>query len=81
MLLYGLTVWGLQNDLRIEKAHLFAVKRLLSVSPKTPNEMVYGETGRVPLRLDAKISSLRFWLRLTGMEDERLPRKANNMLI
>ena len=30
-------------DLQIEKAHLFALKRLLNVSPKTPNDMVYGK--------------------------------------
>ena len=30
-------------DLQIEKAHLFALKRLLNVSPKTPNDVVYGE--------------------------------------
>ena len=54
-------------DLQIEKAHLFALKRLLNVSPKTPNDMVYGETGRTPLHLDAKVSSIRFWLRLMRM--------------
>ena len=67
-------------DLQIEKAHLFALKRLLNVSPKTPNDMVYGETGRTPLHLDAKVSSVRFWLRLMRMEAGRLPRKAYNML-
>ena len=67
-------------DLQIEKAHLFALKRLLNVSPKTPNDMVYGETGRTPLHLDAKVSSIRFWLRLMRMEAGRLPRKAYNML-
>ena len=51
-------------DLQIEKAHLFALKRLLNVSPKTPIDMLYGETGRTPLHLDAKVSSIRFWLRL-----------------
>ena len=51
----------------IEKAHLFA--------PKTPNDTVYGETGRTPLHLDAKVSSIRSWLKLMRMEAERLPRK------
>ena len=67
-------------DLQIRKAHLFALKRLLKVSPKTPNDMVYGETGRTPLHLDAKVSSVCFWLRLMRMEAERLPGKAYNML-
>ena len=46
------------------------------------NDMVYGETGQTPICLDAKISSLRFWIRLTRMENaERLPRKAYNMVV
>ena len=76
ILLYGFEIWGMQMDLQIEKAHLFALKRLLNVSPKTPNDMVYGETGRTPLHLDAKVSSICFWLRLMRMEAERLPKKA-----
>ena len=67
MFLYGSEIWGMQMDLQIEKAHLFALKRLQNVSPKTPNDMVYGETGRTPLHLDAKVSSIRFWLRLMRM--------------
>ena len=78
---YGSKIWGMQMDLQIQKAHLFALKRLLNVSPKTPNDMVYGETGRTPLHMDAKVSSIRFWLRLMRMEAERLPRKAYNMLV
>ena len=67
-------------DLQTEKAHLFTLKRFLNLFPKTPNDMVYGETGRTPLHLDAKVSSVRFWLRLMRMEAERLPRKDYNML-
>ena len=80
ILLYGSEIWAMQMDLQIEKAHLFALKRLLNVSPKTPNDMVYGEPGRTPLHLDAKVSSIRFRLRLMRMEAGRLPRKAYNML-
>ena len=36
--------------------------------------------GRTPLHLQAKVSSIRFWLRLMRMEAGRLPRKAYNML-
>ena len=65
----------------IEKAHTFALKKLLNVAPRTPNDMVYGETGRVPLSIDAKSNAIRYWIRLTRMEDSRLPKKAYNMLI
>ena len=43
ILLYGSEIWGMQMDLQTEKALLFALKRLLNVSLKTPNDMVYGK--------------------------------------
>ena len=46
MLLYASEVWGTSRLANIETAHLFACKRLLSVSDKTPNHMVYGETAQ-----------------------------------
>ena len=78
ILLYGSEICGMQNNLQIERAHLFALKKLLNVSPKNPNDM---ETGRTPICSDTKISSRRFWLRFTRMENERLPRKSYNMLV
>ena len=43
-------VWGLIADKRIiDRIYLFAIKRLRNVSPRTPNSLVYGETGRYPL--------------------------------
>ena len=45
---YGAEAWGLEADLKVvERIHLFALKRLLNVSSRTPNVMVYGETGRI----------------------------------
>ena len=32
----------------VEKVHLFAIKRLLRLSNKTPSIIVYGESGKVP---------------------------------
>ena len=79
MLMYGSEIWGLQQQIEIEKVHLFALKKLLNVSPKTPNDMVYGETGRHPLYVFTYISCIKYWLRLTSMEHFRLPKKAYNM--
>jgi hypothetical protein len=79
MLLHGSEIWGLQQHTEIEKVHLFALKKLLNVSPKTPNDMVYGETGRHPLYVFTYISCIKYWLRLTSMENFRLPKKAYNM--
>ena len=38
---YGAEVWGLEADLKVfERIHLFALKRFLNVSSRTPNGMV-----------------------------------------
>ena len=50
MLTYGSEVWGIMADNSIiERVHLFAIKRFLDVSTRTPSALVYGESGRYPL--------------------------------
>jgi hypothetical protein len=80
MLLYAAEIWGQSKLDVIESAHLFACKRLLSVSDKTPNFMVYGETGRYPLHIDSAIASVRYWLKLSKMHLTRFPKQAEVML-
>ena len=80
MLLYASEIWGISKHRIIESAHLFACKRLLSLSDKSPNHMVYGETGRYPLYIDSKIASLRYWLKLGKMAITRFPKQALIML-
>lgn len=81
MLLYASEVWGLLKPNIIEKVHMFACKRLLSVSDKTSNNMVYGETGRYPLFIDASVATIRYWLRLISMPDNRIPKQTMQMLL
>ena len=80
MLLYASEIWGTSKHHITESAHLFACKRLLSLSDKSPNYMVYGETGRYPLYIDCKIASLRYWLKLGKMPITRFPKQALIML-
>jgi hypothetical protein len=76
MLLYAAEIWGLARYQSIESVHLFACKRLLNVSIKTPNTMVYGELGRYPLYIDSTLSALRYWFKLKEMYLVRLPKQA-----
>ena len=80
MLLYASEIWGMLRLTAIETAHLFACKRLLCVSNKTPNHMVYGDTGRYPLYIESTLSSLRYWLKLRRMPTERFPKQALIMM-
>jgi hypothetical protein len=82
MLNYGCEVWGMNADLKIiERVHLFALKRFLNVSIRTPNVLVYGETGRYPLAVNIKLKCIKYWFRILNMTDDRLPKKAYKMLL
>ena len=64
----------------IEKGHLFAIKRFLYVSTRTPSALVYGETGRYPLYVNIYTRSINYWLNLVRMPDNRLPSKSYKMV-
>ena len=82
ILTYGSEVWGLSdNQESIERVHLSALKRFLGVNSKSPRHLIYGETGRHPLFVNTYARCIKFWLRLTCMDDGRYPRKAYNMLL
>ena len=81
MLLYAAEIWGLTKFQSIESVHLFACKRLLSVSPKSPNTMIYGETGRYPLSIDSALRSIKYWFKLQQMSNTRFPKQAQQMIM
>ena len=65
----------------VEKVHTFIFKKLLNVSPRTPSDMTYGETGRFPLYVHSYTVCIKYWLCLTRMDISRLPQKAYSMLL
>ena len=79
--MYGSELSGFQQFAVIEKAHMFACKRFLNVSVQTPNKMVYGDLGRYPMVITSAVRCVKYWLRITNLPDERLPKKAYNMLL
>lgn len=81
MLLYAAELWGLTKFQCIEAVHLFAYKRLLGVSRKSPNTMIYGETGRYPLFIDTTLKSIKYWFKLQSMHINRFPKQAHLMIV
>ena len=82
ILSYGTEVWGLEADLKVvERIHLFALKRFLNVISRTPNVMVYGETGRYLLFVTFLVKSVKYWLRIFKMPDHRFPYNSYKMLL
>ena len=57
----------------IDNAHLFGLKRYLGVDRRTPNDLVYGEVGRFPIQINASVRCIRYWLKLTRIDEHRLP--------
>ena len=60
---------------------MFACKRFLNVSVQTPYKMIYGDLGRYPMFITSAVRCVKYWLRITNLSDERLPKKAYNMLL
>ena len=82
MLKYGSEVWELDADhTPIERVHLFALKMFLNTSLRTPNLMVYGETGQYPLFVNIYVKCITFWLCMLKMPPCRLPFTAYKMLL
>ena len=82
ILLYAAEVWGnRQVEGReklhvIERVHMYACKRLLGVSMKTPNAFIYAELNRFPLTIDSVMRSIKYWAKLLQLPQERIPRQA-----
>ena len=55
---------------------MFASKKLLGVTTRTPNMLVIGELNCYPLFIDAKIRALKYWFKVMSMEDNRIPKQA-----
>ena len=66
--------YGVQGEWKQLKGfHLFAIKRFLRLSNRTPSAIVYGESGRYPLAVSSQIRSIKYWLRLLKLNQDRLP--------
>ena len=82
IVLYGAEIWGLDSSSSvIDNVHLFGLKRYLGVDRRTPNDLVYGEVGRFPIQINASVRCIRYWLKLTRMDEHRLPLRACKMLL
>ena len=47
---------------------------------RTPNDLVYGELNKYPISLKFVKSTIRYWIVLTQMKADRLPRIAYNIV-
>ena len=64
ILLYAAEAWGVYNLKSVDKIHMKFLKKILGVSPQTPNFAVYGELGRYPMSLLALEKSIKYYLKI-----------------
>jgi hypothetical protein len=79
-LTYAAEIWGVKEVKKIEQVHMYACKKVLSVSQKTPNSMIYGELGRHPLYINTFVKAVKYWLRLVQMPNGRFAKAAYETL-
>ena len=80
VLTYAAEIWGLEQNIQMERVHTYAIKRFLNVPIHASNSIMYGDTGRLPLYIRTYVKCIRYWLRLTKLQRERLCRQAYDML-
>ena len=74
---YGAEIWGFHEAKNVERVHANYCKFVLGVFDKhVPNIAVTGELGRVSLITHRLVTIIKFWLKLTHMENKRLLKKA-----
>ena len=61
ILLYGSEVWGYEDCNVIETLHLEFCKYVMRVKKTTPNCIVYGELGRMPMSIPVEARMIGFW--------------------
>ena len=64
ILLYGCEVIGMGNIDIFEQVQLKFLKLILNLKKSTPNCMVYGETGVMPLKIDVQCRIISYWSKL-----------------
>ena len=62
--LYGCEVWGDSNYSKLDTLHRKAIRTALSVRQSVNNEIVYVESGEMPLTYTIKSRQLKFWLKM-----------------
>ena len=81
ILLYGSEIWGCDVHKCIEMVHVKFLKYVLGLPLNAPNAAVIGECGRYPIRMYAAMRAVKYWLKVSCMGEDRLPKSALKMQV
>ena len=66
ILLYGSEVWGFSNYTQLEILERKFIKVILGLNKSTPNCMIYGETGKIPISNAVNCRMINFYARIVN---------------
>ena len=75
VLCYGSEVWGFEISEQIENVHINFCKIFLKLPTCTFHVFVRGECGRYPMFIEYFCRCIKYWIKLTRMDQNRLPSK------
>ena len=81
---YGCEIWGSNSANRMgdmEVIHLKFLKSMLGVRKQTTSAAVYAETGRVPLKVEWEVRSVKYWERILGLPHTHILNKCYQKLL
>ena len=80
ILTYGSETWGYSNVKGIETVQSKFVKYVLHVNKSTPNFMVLGESGKLPVADHIQCKMINFWLRIINGSENKMVVKMYKVL-
>lgn len=64
----------------VEIIHTMFCRRILNVKISTHLCGLYGELGRIPLKIQRKLNILKYWIKLLKLQQDSVPKKINLLL-
>ena len=59
--MYGAEIWGFEKCYILERFRMKCLKSILNLKASTPDYMVYGEIGIMPLACEIKTRMVSYW--------------------
>lgn len=81
ILLYGSEICGFENLQLLEKIHLNFMRSILKMKNSTPHVMIYGEFGRFPLEIQAKLRMIKYWSKILTGKNSKISYKLYMLLL
>ena len=77
---YCSSIWGYNDNDKLDKIHMKAIRCYLGVNRYAPKAGIEGEIGWTPPKISRHLNILRLWNKIVSMENTRLPRVIYNFL-